>query len=78
MKTFQIRLNDNNPWDRQILTFLESVPPYYRSRALKEAVLDYLSLPRPPGPSVAAYVRAQLYGPAAPPGGASAAQPEAA
>jgi hypothetical protein len=67
MKTFQIRLNRANPWDSQILAFLEAVPPYYRSRALKEAVLAYLQLPGPPGPSAAGYAREQLQGQDVPP-----------
>ncbi|MBU0496283.1 MAG: hypothetical protein KKA73_01560 [Chloroflexi bacterium] len=66
MKTFQIRLNHQNPWDGPILAFLGSIPPYYRSRAVKEALLTYLGLPCPPGPPIAAYGRAQLHEPEAP------------
>jgi len=53
MRTFQIRLNVNNPWGQQIIQFLQSISLYYRSRVVKGAILQYMGAQPPPGSEVA-------------------------
>lgn len=56
MKSFQMRLNPENEWDRMIIQFLESIPRYYRSQEVKRILVHHIrglnSAPTSPqGPS---------------------------
>ncbi len=42
MKSFQMRLNPDNEWDRMIIEFLTSIPRYYRSHEVRRILVAHI------------------------------------
>lgn len=43
MKSFQMRLNPDNEWDRMIIEFLTSIPRYYRSHEVRRILVAHIN-----------------------------------
>lgn len=42
MRSFQMRLNPDNEWDRMIIEFLTSIPRYYRSHEVRRILIAHI------------------------------------